>query len=452
MKKIINLLFFLMVAISIQAQPILVDKIVGVVGDKIILKSEVEVQYQQMVQQGNMLPADIKCDILDQLLMQKMLLIQAEADSIIISDDDVESELERRIRYFISLTGSQQKLEEYYQKSVIEIKEEFRPAIREQLLANKMQQRISGDVKITPNEVKEFFDDIPQDSLPYFNAEVEVGHLVIFPKPGSGQKEAARKKLEDIRTRIVNGEDFGTLAILYSEDPSSAAEKGELPEFGRNDGFVPEFIGASFKLKNPGDLSEIFETQFGYHIIQLLEKMGERVKVRHILIIPKPSSEDVRNAKALLDSIQTELTAGTLAWTDAVKRYSDDERTKGYNGMFVNQQTGDTYFEIDQLGAMDKDLPFLIDPLKPGQFSKAVAYADPQRKTGYRIIYLKNETQPHRANLKDDYTKIQAVALAEKKDRLTQEWLRDKIRQSYIKIDPAYNNCEVIKEWISYNP
>ena len=452
MKKIIIVFTFLLPVLVTSAQQVVVDKVIGVVGNKIVLKSELETQFLQYKQQNPGMPEEFKCQLLDQMMLQKMLVIQAEQDSVIITEDEIENELDRRMRYFISMTGSQEKLEEYYQKSVLEIKEEFRPAIKDQLLSQRMQNNITGDVKITPSEIKNFFNKIPEDSLPYFNAEVEVGHLVLFPKPGEMQKTAAKQKLQDIRNRIVAGEDFGTLAILYSEDPGSASEKGELPEFGRNDDFVPEFVGAAFKLRNPGDISEVFESQFGYHIIQLISKKGDRVKVRHILIIPKPTSEDVRGTRAKLDSIRKEIQSGTKSWAEAVGQFSEDENTKGYGGMFVNQQANSNFFEIDQLGAIDKDLPFIIDTMKAGEVSKSIPYVDPQQKTGFRIVYLRSETVPHKANLKDDYSKIQAVALAEKKDRLMQEWLKNRIRKTYVRVDENYKSCENIQDWLVVNP
>lgn len=222
--------------------------------------------------------------------------------------------------------------------------------------------------------------------------------------------------------------------------------------FGRNDGYVPEFIGAAFRLKNPGDISDVFESQFGYHIIQLIEKKGERVKVRHILVAPKVTSDDIQTAKRKAEQISRELKEGNITWAEAVQQYSDDERTKSGLGMITNPQTGDASFEIDQLGAIDKDLPFIIDTMKAGEFSAPVAYASPQQKQGFRIVYLKSETLPHKANLQDDYSKIQSVALAEKKDKVIEAWVEEKVEKTFIKIDGSYRQCDEMNVWLSNNP
>ncbi len=432
--------------LQMAAQPKVIDKVVAVVGDKPILMSDIEMEVLRMQQEGEV-PDNIRCLILNELLTQKLLLNQAEVDSVEVKDEEVDDELDRRMRYFVSLLGSEEKLEEYYQKSIPEMKEEFRDDIKEQLMAQRMRNQITGDVVISPAEVKKYFRSIPSDSLPYFNAEVQVGQLVFLPKVSEQQRQEAIDKLRNIRERILNGEDFGLLAYLYSEDPGSARNNGELPEFGRNEGYAPEFVGAAFRLKE-GEVSDIVETEFGYHIIQLLKRKGERVQVRHILIIPKLTTADYTRTRQLADSVRQLLVDGIIDFDNAVKKYSDDETTKNTLGMLVNQQTGDTWFEIDQLGTYDQELPFLIDTMKTGEFSKPVVYKDYRQKDGFRIIYLKNEKPPHKANLEDDYSRIQAAALNAKKDQVMKEWMQHRIRKTYVRIDPEYNSCKILKKWM----
>lgn len=443
--------FLTLVLFSLSSGAQVIDKIVAVVGDKIVLKSDIEVQFMQYETQGE-LPPDFRCDIMNQMLVQKMLLTQAEIDSIAVTPEEIESELDRRIRHFVSMLGSQEKLEEYYQKSVLEIKEEFRPDIREQLLATRMQDQITGDVTITPAAVKKFFKSIPTDSLPYFNAEVEVGQIVLYPKPNNVQKQAALDKITKMRDEIIAGADFSTKAILYSDDPGTASKGGELPEFTRNDPYVPEFIGAAFKLKN-GEISAPFETQFGYHIIQMIERKGDRVKARHILISPKLVQEDVNIIKRKLDSIRQLLVLEKISFKDAVAKFSEDEFTKNYNGMITNPQAGgETFFDLSQLGAYDRDIPFVIDTLDAGEYSSPFYFVDQQQQQGYRIIFLKSETKPHIANLQDDYAKIKSVAIEQKKQELMDEWMKEKIRITYIKIDQSYADCSSLSVWREGNP
>jgi peptidyl-prolyl cis-trans isomerase SurA len=434
---------------NLQSQ-VLIDKVVAVVGDRIILKSDIEVQYNQYRQQGKP-PVDLRCQIMDQLLANKLLVAQAELDSIEVSENDVEAELDKRIRHFISLIGSQEKLEEYYQKSVYEIKDEFRDDVLEQMLAQRMKGRITADLSITPVEVKKFFDNIPKDSLPYYNAEVEVGQIVVMAEPSQLEYDAALKKLEGIREEIANGASLKLKAILYSMDPGSAAKGGELPEFTRDDPYAPEFIGAAFRLKD-GEVSEPFRTEFGFHIIEMIKRTGNRVLVRHILITPEISQSDMEIAKENIDSVRNLILRDDISFPKAVARYSDDEMTKNYAGFFANPQTGETFIEIEQLGAADREIPFIIDSLEPGQFSLVIEYNNRRGKPGYRFLYLRSFRKPHIADYETDYAKIQTVALLEKQDKVLVKWMKEKIRKTFIKIDNTYRDCEHLEMWFESTP
>ena len=424
-----------------QDQRILVDKVVGIVGDKIILYSDLELQYQQYSLEGEV-PENFRCTLLDQMFSQKMLLEQALVDSIVVSEDEIESELSRRIRYFVSMIGSEEKLEDYYGKSIIEIRDEFRTDIEEQLLSQRMSGSILEGIKVTPYEVKEFYNDIPEDSLPFFNAEVEVGHIVVFPEIDKAQRQLAIEKLEGIRQRVVDGEDFYSLALIYSEDPGSVDQGGDLGYVKRGE-MVPEFEAAAFQLEKE-EVSPIVKTQFGYHIVQLLDKKGEKARIRHILIKPQVTSFDLKKASAKLDSIKGLLEDKFLAFGEVANLFSEDEGSKHQGGMIANPSTGSNYFEIDQL---DKSTYFAIDEMIPGSYSEPTFYQAPDGRQGYRIVYLKSETEAHKANLQEDYARIKAAAAGKKEEKAMLDWLKERIPETYIHIDDSYLECANMHLW-----
>ncbi len=435
----------LLAALFVKAQPSkssMVDGLVAVVGDKIILKSDVESEYANWLAQGNDPDPDMKCIIIDQLLTNKLMLRQAEIDSLVVSDEEIDGQIERRMRYFISMIGSREKLEDFYGKSILEIKDEFRPQIKEMLLAQKMQEKITANVSISPREVQAYFAKIPSDSIPYFDAEIEIGQIVLFPEVGSIQKEFTIEKLNDIRNRILKGENFSTLAILYSEDPGSAKEGGSLGFFGRGE-MVPEFEAVAFKLK-PGEVSQVIRTKFGYHILQLVERRGDRVHCRHILIKPPVGNRELDRARVRLDSIRNEIAAGNLDFTAAVRKHSEDDESKQNGGMLMDDNTGANSFTIDQL---TPDVYFAIDKLKPGELSDPQPYAAPDGSRGYRIFYLKSRTSPHQANLETDYARIQNAALSMKRIETVQNWFTKTKAKTYINIDEEYQSCENLARW-----
>lgn len=441
MKKLLFSLLFVAAFTSIKADTILVDKVIAVVGDKVILLSDIELQYEQLKLEQE-LPASAKCELLDGILTSKLFLEAALQDSIAVSDDEVESELDRRISYFISMLGGQEQLEQYYGKSTLEIKNEFRTDIREQLLSQRMQSKVYNNVKVGPADVKKFFNLIPTDSLPYFNAEVEVGQILMTPKASTFSKEIARKKANDILAELEAGEDFCYLVSRYSGDPGTADQCGDLGTVGRGE-FVTEFEAAAFAL-NEGEHSGVVETKYGFHIIQMVKKKGSRITVRHILIVPAVLNSDHQMVKDRLQEIRDSLVAGTLTFPVAVNKYSEDEDTKHQGGMMVNPQTGSTYFEIGQL---DKNTYFALEGLKPGDFSQPLQTQLPNGMPAYRVVLLKSETKPHVANLEEDYYKIQAAALKKKQDEALDEWLLSRISETYVWVSPDYRNCLTVKKW-----
>jgi peptidyl-prolyl cis-trans isomerase SurA len=445
LKKPIFVMLLLLAAVLVKAQPSkssMVDGLVAVVGDKIILKSDVESEYANWIAQGNDPDPDMKCIIIDQLLTNKLMLRQAELDSLEVSDEEIEGQIDRRMRYFISMIGSREKLEEFYGKSILEIKEEFRPQIKEMVLAQKMQEQITQNVTISPREVQAYFAKVPADSIPYFDAEIEIGQIVLFPEIGPVQKEFTIEKLGDIRSRILKGENFTTLALLYSEDPGSAKEGGSLGFFGRGE-MVPEFEAVAFKLK-PGEISSVIRTKFGYHILQLVERRGDRVHCRHILIKPPVGNRELDGARIRVDSIRKEITAGNLDFTAAVRKHSEDEESKQNGGMLMEANSGSSTFTINQL---TPDVYFAIDKLKPGEMSDPQPYSAPDGSRGFRVFYLKSRTSPHQANLDTDYARIQNAALSMKRIETVQAWFMKTKVKTYINIDQEYLSCGNLSRW-----
>jgi len=450
--KIISCLVVLLVASWAAAQPILVDKVIAVVGDNVILQSDVEGQFQQMKVQGETdLAEDVRCEIFDNLLLDKLFLSQAQLDSITNTPDEIEAELNRRIKYFVSIFGSQEKLEEYYGKSLLQLKDDFKDDIDKQLITDKMKGKVFSGLKVSPAEVKAYFNKIPKDSIPYFNSELELGEIVMFPKISELEKERTKKRINDLRKEILNGADFSLKAYAFSEDPGSASEFGKLGWIERGE-LVPEFEAVAFRLKE-GELSEPVQTPFGYHLIIVDEKRGNKLNLRHILIKPKIASLDLTLVKNRMDSILHQLTVDSLSWREAVSQYSEDEQSKSIGGLMTNTKNGTTFFEKADI---DGTLIFTIDQMKVGQFSAVLPYSTQNRQTGemttgYRIIWLKSETKPHQASLELDYPKIQNAAKAEKQQKLLEEWVALHKDRNYIRIDDSMVSCPEVSKWVKKN-
>ncbi len=436
--NIILLLILVFITNSLKAQnDSIIDNVVAVVGSEIVLKSEVEEQLMQMKARGIYGAGNERCNIFEQLLFQKLLITQAKLDSIEVTENQVNDDIERRLQGFIQEIGGEQQLEDYFGKSILEIKQDFKPIVREQLLAQKEQQEITGDVKITPSEVKAFFKSIPADSLPIVNATYEIAQIVIEPKISKAEREAVKKKLENLRQRILKGENFSTLAVLYSDDKASAKNGGELGFINKGD-LVKEFAATAYTLKE-GEISDIVETEFGYHIIQLIEKRGSQVNVRHILMIPKVSADAKYKAKQKLDSIARLIRLDSLTFGEAAMRFSEDEDTRKNEGLMVNPYTGTSKFEIKQI---DPATNYALRKLKVGEISSPFETKNSKGKTVFKIIYKKAENKAHTINLKEDYQQIQDMALANKKQKVIKEWVEKKQKQIYIKVSPSFKNCK----------
>ena len=441
-----NIFFFIVTLIPVFsfAQPQVIDKIVAQVGNQIILKSEVESQYTQYVAQGNEATEILRCQILDQMLLSKLLIHQAQIDSVTVADAQVQDELDKRIKYFVRQLGSEQKLEEFYNKSIIEIKSEFADLIRDQLIVQTMHQKITGDISASPAQVKAYFNSIPPDSIPFINTEVEVAHIVKNPKISDQEKAAVRARLDEIRTRILKGESFSTLAILYSQDQGSAKKGGELG-FTERGQLLPEFEAVAYNLRGE-EVSLIVETKFGFHIIQAIERRGDRINFRHILLKPQVSAADLNNAQASLDSILLKIRSGELTFAEAAEKFSDDNDTKFSAGLLVNPNSGHTKFETDQL---DPNLFFVIDKLQVGEISEPVLMTTEDGGQAYRIVKLRSRSEPHKANLKDDYQRIKEATLNQLQADAIEKWMEKKKKNTYIQIDDSYQSCQLIQDWLN---
>jgi peptidyl-prolyl cis-trans isomerase SurA len=433
------LLLFMVLALRIQSQPL--DKIIAKVDNYIVLQSELDLAYEQF-KESMEFPSneDLHCRVFETLIINKLLLAKAEIDSVVVEREAVDDQLERRMHYFVSQVGSSEKLEQYYGKSLDELKSELRKQVKEQMIMQKMQDNISSKIKVTPGDVKRFFSGIPKDSLPYFSTEVEVGQIVKKAFVSKDQKQLARKKLEEIRQRIINGEDFCQLAKIYSEDPGSAKLCGELGFFKKGD-LVPPYESAALRLK-PGETSAIVESEFGFHIIQLLGRKGNEYNTRHILIKAASSKKDISSSAAYLDSIRKEINQGKISFEKAAKEYSDDRMTSPSGGMFQDHQTGDTRISLENI---DPGLFFIIDTMKVGSISAPISFRMEDGTEAMRIIYYKARISPHQANLKDDYQKIYAAAQEEKKNNAINEWFDKTKGEVYIDIHKDYQDCQILQ-------
>lgn len=442
MKIPLSLCFIILFLITNQgmSQPKpqeVIDMVLGVVGNNIILKSDIENQFIQYKAQGLSESGDVKCQIFEDLLFQKLLINQADLDSLEVSEKELESELDHRISMFIAQIGSEEKLEQYYNKKIREIKAEFKDIIKDQLLAQKMQQKLTKDIKLTPSDVQKYFNSLPSDSLPQLGSSTEIQQIAKYPKISESEKQEIVDKLEAIRKRVLSGEKFSTLAVLYSEDPGSSKNGGELGFVGRTD-LVPEFAGAAFKLKEPNEISRVVETEYGYHIIQLIERKGERINVRHILMSPKVSFAELQKVAGLMDSLYKVIQSDSLKMEDAVIDFSEDEKSKNNSGLMYNPYNGTTRFEDEQIDPRTK---FTIQELKIDELSKPFETKDDKGRQVYKIVRVKTRIKSHIANLKDDYKEIQEMAMGAERQRLIREWITSKLTNTYIRIDDSYKNC-----------
>jgi len=439
--KRISLSALLIVVFFIANAQKRLDGVAAIVGEKIVLHSAIEGQAQQMKAQGYVGDeVQLKCQILEDLLYQKLLSYHAQIDSIDVSKEEILAAIDQRIQYFVSQVGSEEKLEEYFGKTIAQLREEFQSVFRDQMLAQRMEGRITADVKVTPEDVRRFYNNIPQDSLPILPAEMQISQIVVFPKVDAKEKKRLENKLIEFKTRVEEGEDFKLLATLYSDDPGSAKNGGELGFLARGV-LVPEFEAVAYRLQE-GELSNIVETKFGFHLIQMIARRGEQINVRHILLKPNFSMASMNKAKSKIDSIIKLVHKDTLTFEEAAFQFSEDE-SKNNGGLIINPQTGTSSFAVEEV---DPSLFFVVDQLSVGQISESVYFTSLDQRKGYRTLLLNKKTESHRANLKDDYDRIRMVAEQDLKNKASEKWIKNKINETYILIKDNYD-CSFKNNW-----
>ena len=430
-----------------QETGIVVDKIVAQIGNQIILMSDVESQKQQAIQSG-LDPLKINaCEILEQLMANELLLDQALLDSISVSDEQVDSEMENRLRLLEEKFGSREKLEAFYGETTSKIKDKFRIQIRNKILTQEMERKLVQGISVTPKDASTFFKSIPKDSIPFINMKLSFQQIVYYPKITKEDKKRAYDILSEVRTAIVdNGKSFETQARINSDDPGSASKGGKIEASAGM--MVPQFESTVFQLK-VGEISEIIESPYGYHIIKLISRKGQDYTCLHILKIPEYSPEAIDDASNRMDTCYQLLKENKITWNDAVLRFSNDESTKQNQGIITNPITGDQTWDMEDLNQVDQQIYVLTEMMEKGDYTKPNLYIDIyERKQGFRIVRLSERYPPHIANLQDDYSLIKRATENDKKQKIIQNWIKSKIGNAYIRIDDEYKSCNFSNNWI----
>lgn len=435
-------------AVCAFAQPPknVIDEVAWIVGDQAIFRSDVEEMYQQLRSEGTVISGDPYCVLPERIAVEKLYLHQAKIDTIEAPESRVNAMVEERINFYVANLGSKEKVEEYFRKPMPLLREQLREMIRNNAIVSQVQQDLTKDVKATPNEVRKYFDKLPADSVPYVPLQVEVQVISQNPNVPRQEIEDVKARLRDYSDRVNRGDvPFSTLAILYSED-GSFQQGGELGFHGRAD-WVPEFSNVAFNLSDPKKVSRIVETEYGFHILQLIAKRGDQVNVRHILLTPRVSEEDLRNATARLDSIRKEIVGGAFPFNEAARLFSQDKDTRNNKGIMMNKQTGSSRFEMQEL---PPEIARRIEKMNPGDISEAFVMKDASKNRDVAVIVrLTDRIEGHRANLSDDYNMIKQMYENHQRDEILKEWLENKIKNTYVKIEDGWNNCDFhYKGWV----
>ena len=442
------LLLALLAALSVSAQSNgVIDEVVWIVGDEAILRSEVEEERLRAQYEGTQIPGDPYCVIPEQLAVQKLFLHQAELDSIEANESSVSHQVDMRLNYYINQIGSKEKMEEYFRKTTTEIREEMMTTVRNQMIIQQMQSKLTQNIKPTPAEIRRYYNSLPMDSIPMMPAQVEVQILSFEPAVPVEEVERIKQRLREFTDRVQSGNaDFSMLARLYSEDTESAKRGGELGFVGRGQ-LVTEFADVAFNLNDPKRVSRIVQTEYGYHIIQLIEKKGERINCRHILLRPRISADDKVRSLERLDSIAKEIKAGNIQFEQAVLRFSEDKNTAMNAGLMINPQTGGSRFEYQDLAP---EIAKQIYSMNEGDISQPFVMMDQQKNREVcAIVRLTKKTDVHRANLTDDFQTIKAMLEQKLSQELIHDWILKKQKTTYIQIDPEWQNCDFeFPNWI----
>lgn len=447
-KQILSVSAICAVALASIAGPKknVIDEVAWVIGDEAIFRSDVEDMYSSMRSEGVSLPGDPYCTLPERMAVEKLYLHQAKIDTIEAPESQVSSAVERRIDFFVQNLGSREKVEEYFRKSMPALKEQLTEVMRNNYIVDQVQTSLTKNVKATPNEVRKYFDSLPEDSIPYIPLQVETQIVRINPVIPRQEIEDIKARLRDYADRVNKGEsEFSTLAIMYSDDGSSV-QGGELGFHGKAD-FVPEFSAVAFNLSDPKKVSRIVETEYGYHIIQLIEKRGDQANFRHILLRPKVSSTELKNSVSRLDSIRKEIVAGAITFDEAARFISQDKDSRNNRGIMMNNQTGSSRFEMQELPV---EIARQVEKMEPGDVSEAFIMMDPKRNTEVAaIVRLTSRIPGHRANLSDDYNMIKDMYLAHRKQEILKDWVEKKIKETYVHIEDGWDKCDFEYEgWI----
>lgn len=445
MKKISTFLLLTFSLLNVYPQNgIVLDNIIAIIGNQLVTKSDIDIQIKEYNFPDDRSLFEGTCELIKAAVFQRLLLNQAYLDSLKVQDNEISNEIDKRLQYFINQLGSTEALEKFYEKTIPEIKEEMREPIKEMKLVQMMRQKIVGDVFVSPSEVRKFFQEIPEDSLPYYNTQYELAQIVFYAKATEEEHQKARAKLEEIRSRILKGDQFSTLAILYSEDPGTAIKGGDLGMRSRFE-YVPEFAAAAMKLKKDS-ISDIIKTQYGYHIIKMIERKGEMIHVAHILIIPKVTMEARLQTQQKAMEVLELIRKDSIGFEAAAFKYSEDENTKNNGGRLIDINSGSTRLSSNQ---MEASLFFVVDTMKTGSIAGPISYFSSDGKQGYRLIWLKSKIPPHKANLDDDYPIISSMAKEMKEQELLLKWINKKMKETYFKLNAPYDQCETLKEFIN---
>ncbi len=438
----------ILIAVSVMAQQgKVLEEIVAVVGENVILKSDLETEYLQAKEQMEFFEGDLKCEILNQLIIQKLYLHKGEVDSVSVSEDRVESEVDRRVKFYAAQIGGERQLERYLGKSIDDYKELMRPKVKEQMMIQDVQQKLIADVKVSPTQVQDYFNRIPKDSLPSFERSVELAQISMTPDPSQIALDYALETIQEIRADIMAGKyTFEYAARFKSDDKGTAVNGGELGYFTRGQ-MVGAFERTAFKLTKDS-ISEIIQTEFGYHIIQLIDRKGEKVNARHILIKPLVLASDYEKVKDKLKTVIRQLKADSIDFCKAASEYSSDMFTKDNCGFYVDQNTGSQSVGISNL---EPDIIATLSTMEVGEYTEPREFQQYDGSKAYRFFYLKSSSPEHEANLRDDYQKIQKLALAEAQDKYVSQWTQDYKTGVYVWIDDKYKNCKELKPWQGLN-
>ncbi len=434
-------------AIAAPVKKNVVDEVAWIVGDEPIFRSEIEEQYSQMRSEGVTISGDPYCVIPEKIAIEKLYLHQAKIDTVEAPEGQVQSSVDKRLNQFINGLGSKEKVEEYFRKPFAQLREQLLEVMRNNYIVDQVQNNLTKEVKATPGEVRKYFSSLPEDSIPYVPMQVEAQIISINPLVPAQEIEDVKARLRDYADRVNKGESsFSSLAILFSEDPGSAMQGGELGYQPRS-AWVPEFSNVAFNLNDPKKVSRIVETEYGYHIIQLIDKRGDQVNVRHILLTPKVSEKDLSEATVKLDSLRKEIVAGKFPFEEAARFVSQDKDTKNNKGIMVNSQTGSPRFEMQDL---PPEVARRIELMQPGDVSEAFVMKDvTKNKDIVAIVKLTQRIQGHKANLADDYSMIKNMYEQKHKADILKEWEEQKIKDTYVKIAEGWENCEFEHEgWL----